>query len=147
MNDRDFSIKDKKFKLNTLDLMKQHRIVRRMGPILGEIVVVASRIKNEINKCVTEDEKLALFTKLLPPIMDGIAKLDDASGDFVLLALCSAVEIHQPQSNNWARVSNGESFMFQNLTLPEAYQIAGRAFMFHLGDFFVIAPQTSHGGK
>lgn len=147
MNEREFTIGDKKFQLTKIDAFKQFHIVRRLGPILGGIIPIAQKLKGFDAKGMSEDERLDQFAELLSPIMTGISKLSDADANLVLLGLCSSVSIHQPQFNNWAKVATGEVLSFTELTLPVLLQIAGRAFAFNLADFFALAPQTSHGGK
>jgi hypothetical protein len=62
-----------------------------------------------------ESEKLEAIAQLGKPIMDGFSKLSDADANLVLLGLCSAVEIHQPQTNSWARVAREDVLMFNEL--------------------------------
>jgi hypothetical protein len=144
MSDRDFSIGDMKFKLNKIDVFKQFHIARRLGPIMGEIIAVAPKVKG-LKDDMPENEKLEMIGQLAKPVMDGFSKLSDQDANFVLMGLCSAVEIQQ--SNNWARLVNGDTLMFNTMELPTLLQIAGRSFMYNIAGFFSIAPQTSHGGK
>lgn len=146
MNERDFEISGKKFKLNKIDVFKQFHIARRLSPILGEIMQVAPKLKN-LDESMSESEKLEAIAQIGKPIMDGFSKLSDADANLVLLGLCSAVEVHQPLSNNWARVAREDVLMFNELELPVLLQIAGRSFVYNLGGFINTAPQTSHGGK
>ena len=147
MNERTFEIGDKKFKLSKIDAFKQFHIVRRLGPVLGEIIPIAQKLKglNVKDSELSEDQKLDAFAQLITPIMNGLSKLSDDDANLVLKGLLSAVEIHQPQFNTWARVASGDTLMIQDLSLPLMLQIAGRAFAFNLADFFIIAPQVSHG--
>jgi hypothetical protein len=147
MNERDFSLGDKKFQLSKIDAFKQFHIVRRLGPILGDIIPVAQKLKNLGTEGISEEQKLEQSSQLLSPIMTGLSKLSDADANLVLLGLLSSVSIHQPEFNNWAKVATGETLSFSNLGLPTLFQLAGRAFFFNLSDFFSIAPQISHGGK
>jgi hypothetical protein len=145
MSERDFEAGGKKFKLNKIDVFKQYHIARRLGPIMGDIFAIAPKLKDI--KEDTEEKKLEAAAQIAKPLLDGFAKLSDADADLVLLGLCSAVEVHQPQSNSWARVARDGVFMFQDLDLPTLLQVAGRSFLFNIGSFFNIAQQTSHGGK
>ena len=144
MDERSFAIGSLEFKLNKIDVFKQFHIARRLSPIMSEIFAVAPKIKG-LRKDMPEGEKLDAIAQLAKPIMDGFSKLSDQDANFVLMNLCSAVEIKQ--ANNWARISNGETLMFNTLDLPTLLQIAGRSFMYNISGFFNIAPQTSHGGK
>ncbi len=148
MIERDFSIGDRQFKLNKLDAFKQFHIVRRLGPILGDIIPMARKLKGVGSaENMSEEEKFDAFAELAAPVMNGISKLSDADANLVLLGLCSAVEVRQAQSNNWARVAVGENLMMGDLELPVLLQVAGRAFAYNLAGFFASAPQVSHGGK
>lgn len=147
MNERDFQVGGKEFKLSKLDAFKQFHIVRRLGPVLGEIVPVAQKIGSMRNDGGSEEEKLSQAAEIAKPIMDGISKLSDADANFVLLGLLEAVEMKQQPAGNWARIARGGNLMIQTLELPEMLQVAGRAFSYNLSGFFSIAPQTSHGGQ
>ncbi len=137
MSDRDFEIGGKKFKLCKIDPFKQFHIVRRIGPILSDLLPAmkdAKRMMGSIDD-LPEDKKFDEIAKFAGPMMTGISKLTDKDADLVLYGLLSAVEIQQ-EAGNWARVANGEMLMIQNLELPELMQLAGRAFMFNLKGFF-----------
>jgi hypothetical protein len=146
MNERQFDLAGYKFQLNKIDVFKQFHIARRLTPIMGEILQVAPKMK-AIKDDMSESERLDAIAQVAKPIMEGLSRLSDADANLVLLGLCSAVEVHQPASNSWARVARDEVLMFNSLELPTLLQIAGRAFMYNLSSFFAIAPQTSHGGK
>jgi|SRR5271165_6183686 len=135
--ERDFEIGGRKFKLNKVDAFKQFHIVRRIAPILSDLlpsIKDAQKIKQEN---LSEEEKLEGLAKMAAPFMEGIAKLSDKDADFVLFGLLSSVEIQQP-TGNWARVSTNEMIMMQDLELPVLLQLAGRAFMFNLSGFFAV---------
>ncbi len=146
MNERDFQIGARNFKLNKIDAFKQFHIVRRLGPILGDIIPVAQQMSKSKKENLSEDETFESLAKLAGPIMSGLAKLSDEDSNLVLLGLCSAVEMQQAQGN-WARVATQAGLMFQDLELPVLLQIAGKSFMYNLSGFFAVAPQVSHGGK
>jgi hypothetical protein len=147
MNERDFEIGGRKFKLNKIDTFKQFHIVRRLAPILGDLIPAAQKLKNVDDKKGTEEEKFEAIAKLAQPLMNGFAKLSDADSNLVLLGLCSAVEMQQMPTGNWARLSNGELMMIQDLPLQVLLQVAGRALQFNMAGFFDLLPQVSPGGK
>lgn len=145
-SDRDFEVGSRQFKLSKIDAFKQFHIVRRLGPILGDIIPVARQLaKNKMDQ-MSEEQKLDAIASLGSPIMAGISKLSDEDANKVLLGLCSAVEMKQ-SSGNWARVATDAGLMFEDLDLPTLLQIAGRAFAYNLAGFFALAPQVSHGQK
>lgn len=147
MSDRDFEIGARKFKLNKIDAFKQFHIVRRLGPILGDIIPVAQKLVGSKIDDLSEDQKLEQIAKLAAPLMTGFSKLSDEDANKVLLGLCSAVEMQQMPAGNWARVATDSMVMFQDLDLAVLLQVAGRAFVYNLSGFFASAPQTSRNGK
>lgn len=144
MTEREFTIGSDRFQLYKIDAFKQFHIVRRLGPILKDIIPIAKQAKNVNLEGMSEDQKLDHFSKLIGPIMEGISKLSDADANLVLLGLCGSVQIHQSKFNNWAWVATGDTLSF-TLSLPVLLQIAARAFAFNLADFFATAHQVTHG--
>lgn len=136
----DFEINGKKFKLSKINALKQFHIVRKIGPILTELLPALQELqKSDIQK-LSENENLESLSKFVTPIMNGLSKLSDAEADKVLYGLLSSVEVQQP-AGNWSRVSTDTMLMMQDMELPILLQIAGRAFMFNLSGFFAVLPQ------
>lgn len=140
MMDRDFEIGGRKFKLNKLDAFKQFHVMRKLAPILSDLIPLATKL-SKLND--NDPEQLEALT----PIMNGVAKLSDKDSEFILLGLCSAVEVQQQPVGNWAFVARGETLMMQDLNLVVLFQIAIKAFMFNMSDFFTLIPQISAGQK
>lgn len=147
--ERDFSAGGREFKLNKIDPFKQFHVIRRLGPLLGDIIPAAKKIANLTGEtsALGEEEKFDQIAVFAKPLMDGFAELSDEDANKVLLTLLEAVEIKQPESNSWARVARDGNMMIQTLELPVLLQCAGRAFGYNLKSFFDLAHQTSHGGK
>lgn len=143
MSERDFSIGNLEFKLNKMDAFKQFHVVRRMGPILSDLLPSLKDMAASSKKEMNEEEKLDQITKFVSPIMNGLSKLSDEDANKVLLGLLSCVEMKQVQTGNWARVASDSNLMFSNLELPILLQAAGRAFMFNLSGFFAALPSPS----
>lgn len=142
--EREFEVQGVKFQLRKIDAMRQFHIVRRLGPILGEILPAAKKLKVD-DSGLTEDQKFEQIIDVIQPIMDGLSRLSDKDADYVLLNLLSAAEMHQAATNSWAQIVKGDHYMVNTLDLPTMLQVAGRAFAFNLAGFFSIAPQVSHG--
>lgn len=143
-----FEINGKKFKMSKIDAMRQFHIVRRLGPILGDIIPAAKKFiaggfKPEQIDTLSIEQKLDAIAPIIQPLMDGFAKLSDKDAEFVLHGLCASAEIFQPDFNTWARISTGSQFMIQTLELPEIMQVAGRVFAYNLTGFFALARQSS----
>lgn len=145
MSDRDFEIGGKKFKLNKIDAFRQFHIVRRLAPLLGELVPAIAQISQQLKSGggdQSEEAKLAQVALIAAPLMHGLSKLTDVDADKVLFGLLSSVEMQQ-EAGNWARVATDSNLMFQNLELPLMLQVAGRAFMYNLSSFFSGLPRVS----
>lgn len=147
MSERDFEIGSVKFKLNKVDAMRQFHIVRRMGPLLADLIPAmqkAARVSK--NKEVSDDQKFDDLAELAAPFMTGISKLSDDDANKIIYGLLSSVEMLQ-ESGNWARVATDSGLMFQNIEFPVMMQAAAKALMYNLGNFFSAIPQVSHGDK
>ncbi len=136
MSDRDFEIGQRKFKLNKIDAFKQFHIVRRIGPLLADLLPAMKSAQGVKNlDTLSESEKLDQIAGFAGPVMTGLSKLSDQDADFVLIGLLSSVEVQQ-QGGNWARIAQNGMVMIQDFDLPILLQIAGRAFMFNIAGFF-----------
>ncbi len=143
MTDRDFEINGRKFKLLKIDAFKQFHIVRRIAPLLADLLPAMKDVKSVKSlESVSESEKLDQMAKVVGPVMMGLSKLSDADADLVLFGLLASVEVQQP-AGNWARVSTNSMLMMQDLELPILLQIAGRAFAYNLSGFFTELPRQS----
>ena len=142
--DRDFELKGKKFKLNKIHAMKQFHIVRRIAPLLAELLPAleqAAKSKKSAEN-MSEDEKLSMVANFVAPIMEGLSKLSDADSEKVLFGLLSSVETQQI-TGNWAKISNDTMLVIDDFELPVLMQIASKAFMFNLSGFFAALPSVS----
>jgi len=143
MSERDFEIGGRKFKLSKIDAFKQFHVVRRLGPVLADLMPAmkdAAKLKDEAS--MSEAEKFDMIAKIVAPVMMGLSKLTDADAELVMHGLLSSVEVQQA-AGNWAKVSTGSMLMIQDLELPMLIQIAGKAFAFNLAGFFSVLPQQS----
>lgn len=136
-----FEAGGKKFKLGKLDAFRQFHIVRRIGPLLAEMMPVVAGIAKAKVERMSEAEKLEEFAKIAGPVMQGLSKLSDADADYVLYRLLSVVEVHQEQFNSWAKIATDSGLMIQDLELPILLQAAGRSLIFNLSGFFALLPQ------
>lgn len=144
MSENTFDINGTSFKLSKIDAFKQFHIVRRIAPILSDLVPAMSSIKSASKDTeeLSESERLDHFAAIAAPVMSGLSKLSDQDADRVLFGLLSSVEMQQ-SAGNWARLATDKMLMIQNLDLPVLLQCAGRAFAYNLQSFFVVARQVS----
>jgi hypothetical protein len=141
--DREFRIGDRKFKLNKIDALRQFHIVRRIAPLLREMIPVMGSIKKAKVDDLTEEQKFEQFGLIASPIIEGLARLSDADADFVLFRLLASVEVEQPQFNSWTFIATESGIKMQDMDLPVLLQAAGRALMFNLSGFFASLPRVS----
>jgi cytochrome c551/c552 len=138
--EKNFELGGRKFQLSKLDAFKQYHIVRRVGPILSDLLPAMSKAKADDSK-LSQEEKLENIANFLTPIMNGLSKLSDGDAEFVLLGLLQAVEVKQEPLGNWGKVAVNSMLMMQDLELPILLQLAGRAFFYNLSGFFAALPQ------
>lgn len=140
-DDRSFSVAGKNFKLNKMDAFRQFHVVRRIGPLLTEMIPAFAKMAGVKTSGQSEAEKLEEFAALAGPVMAGLSKLSDQDADYVLFRLLSCVEVEQPQFHTWAKIATDSQIMMQDLELPILLQAAGRALMYNLSGFFALLPR------
>lgn len=137
----DFQIGGRNFKLCKIDAFKQFHIVRRVGPILADLLPGMQELQKIKNfDSMDESQKLESFAKLAGPFMAGLAKLSDEDSERVLFGLLASVEIQGP-TGGWMKVATDKILLVQDLELPHLINVAGRAFMHNLSGFFAALPQ------
>lgn len=139
--DNSFEAGGRKFKLGKIDAFRQFHIVRRIGPLLAELIPALAGMNQKKMESASETEKLEEFAEVLQPVMSGLSKLSDADADYVLYRLLGAVEVHQSDFNTWAKVATDTGLMIQDMELPVLLQAAGRSLMFNMSGFFALLPQ------
>jgi tail assembly chaperone len=138
---RTFELNGRKFQLNKIDAFRQFHIVRRIGPLLADLILALKDIGGIKTENMSETQKLEHFSKIAAPLMSGLSKLSDADSEYVLFKLLSSVEVYQDQFKNWARVSTDTMIAMQDLELPVLLQVAGRALVYNLSGFFALLPR------
>lgn len=141
MDDRSFKISGLEFKLNKVDAFKQFHIVRRIGPLLTDLLTAMQSIGGVKVDNLTEVQKLEHFAKLAEPLMLGLSKLSDNDSEYVLFRLLASVEVFQPEFKSWARIATDSAVIMGTLELPMLLQIAGRALVYNLSGFFALIPR------
>ncbi len=142
MSERDFTIGSREFKLSKINALLQYHLIRRLSPILSDLMPAMKEMsKIQDKKELTEEDQFDLMAKFAEPVLSGFSKLSDVDSEKVLIGLLTAVEIKQSEHGNWAKISNGTQIMFMDLELPILLQAAGRAFMFNMKGFFSDLPR------
>lgn len=138
----EFELSGRKFKIGKLSAFKQFHLVRRIAPILADLLPAIQdlqKVSKNTNK--SDADNFEESAKILAPILTGFSKLSDQDSEFVLYGLLSCVEVQLGQS--WAKVATDNMLMVQDMELPMLLQIAGRAFMANLSNFFVVLPTVA----
>lgn len=140
----DFTIGSREFKCLKIDAFEQFHIVRRIGPILADLLPSLKKAANfgkTDNSEMTQEQQLEQIGTFAAPILTGLSKLSDADSEYVLYGLLKAVEVKQ-SAGNWARVAQGTPpmLMMQDLDFPVLMQIAARAFGHNMSSFFSALP-------
>jgi hypothetical protein len=134
--ERTFELEGRKYQLSKIDAMKQYHIVRKIGPLLADLVSSMKDVVALKADGLTESQKLEEIAKVASPIMNGLSKLSDADSEYVLFRLLAAVEVEQPQFRTWAKVAVENGIMMQDLELPTLLQLAGKSLAYNLSSFF-----------
>jgi hypothetical protein len=140
--ERDFESGGRKFKLNKIDAIRQWHIVRRIGPLLTELMPQMAKL-GKMKEDMTEEQKFAQIVEALTPFMNGLSKLSDENADYVLFRLLGSVEVLQSEHNRWSRVAVDTGILMQDIELPLLLQAAGRALFFNLSNFLDLLPRKA----
>lgn len=141
--EREFEIGGRKFKVNKINVFKQFHIVRKIAPILSDLLPAlqdAAKSQKQFEG-LAEEEKFQKLIPVLTPVIMGLSKMSDEESEKVFRGLLCAVDLKQAQG--WVKIANDTVLMFDDLELPVLIQLAGRAFMFNLSGFFAVLPQVS----
>lgn len=140
----DFEFGGRKFKIGKLNAFKQFHIVRRIAPILADLLPGIGELQKIAKKGdKTEEESFQESAVILTPLLTGFSRLSDTDAEFVLYGLLSCVEVQI--AGSWAKVSTESMLMVQDMELPALIQIAGRSFMANLSGFFAALPAAAPG--
>lgn len=143
----EFEIGGRKFKVGKLNTFKQFHIVRRIAPILADLLPAITELQKQSKnkKIQVNQDNFEDTATILAPVLTGFSKLSDVDSEFVLFGLCSCVEVQI--ANSWSKVATDSMLMVQDLDLPALLQIAGRSFVANLAGFFATLPAASPGAR
>jgi hypothetical protein len=127
------TVKDNLYSLSKLPAIKQFHVARRIAPLLTELAPLLKK--------GTTDPLDALI-----PAVNALQKLSDDDSEYVLYSLLNCASIKQP-AGGFAPVCVDKVLMFKDLPLDEMLELAGRAFLHNLGNFFSTAQPTSQGAS
>jgi hypothetical protein len=131
-----FNVAGAEYSFSKLPVLQQAHILRRLTPLLSDIAPVL--------KAGDKDNAF----DILGAAVGAISKLNDADFEYVFFGLLSAVSRKQT-GGGWAQVTpvGGKVMMFDDIDLPSALQLAGRALMHNLGNFSNVLPSALKEGS
>lgn len=134
----DVIINSHDYKFSQIPALAQFHIVRRLAPIIGELLGAIGPSMKGGKSEVNQDEML----KALGPITSALAKLSDEDANYVLFGLLKNVTRKQA-GGGWAKIVTGETFMFEDIDMKVMIQLAVKSFMVNLGGFINALPSVS----
>lgn len=141
-------VQDDKFKdyvFNKINAFSQFHIVRRLAPIIGELIAALSAsVDLKSGKDLkAEDLNFDSIAKNLSPVMEALAKIPDSDVEYCIKELLRGVQRRQI-GGALANVMtpNGAQFMFQDIEadLTLMLGLAGKSLMTNLGGFINALP-------
>ena len=137
------------FKFNKLDAIKQFHIIRRLAPVVGELMAVVTNASNlmkngkKAEDATLDDIDFDVVAKNIGPLMEALAKLPDADVDYCLYGLLSAAE-RKITGGGWAKVTtpDGKHLMFEDIKLDMVFMmsICAGSFMANIAGFINALP-------
>lgn len=136
------------FKYSKIDAIKQFHIVRRLAPVVGELMAVVTNSANLVKGGKKEDISLDdidfdIVAKNIGPLMEVLAKLPDADVEYCLYGLLSAAERKIP-GGGWAKVTtpDGKHLMFEDVKSDMIFmiQVCAGSFMMNIAGFINALP-------
>ena len=127
----EFQLGDHKYTVGKLDARTQFQIVRRLAPVLSELVPA---LKTKGN---------AQDFEALVPLAGAIAKLSDEDADYCLFGLLKVVYRDQGNGLGTGPVCTGTSLMYQDIDMQKMLQLAWKSMSFNMSGFFVGLPSAS----
>jgi hypothetical protein len=126
------------YKFDKIPALAQFHIVRRLAPIIGELLGAIDPKKFKEGSGLDQSE----MVKALVPITTALAKLTDEDANYILFGLLKAVTRKQA-GGGWAKVVTGEVLMFDDIDMKVMIQLAVKVFMVNLGGFINALPSVS----
>lgn len=128
----EFDIQGHTYKVSKLDAMSQFHIVRRLLPVLGELVPAVKM----------EGETPELSMDAIPAIGTAISKISDDDSNYVLYGLLAGVSLQEPNGLGWSKVLSGNTLMYSHISesLSIMLQLAFKSLMHNFTGFFDVLP-------
>jgi len=119
------------YRVGRIDALKQFHIVRRLGPIFGELAPAL--------RGATGNAEADVLTAV-PAVMGAFAKLSDDDMNYCLFGLLAVVERKQPTGLGWGPVSTGHVLAYSDIAMTQMLQLAWVCLQQNLSGFFAALP-------
>lgn len=136
-------VNNQTYKFGKLPALAQFHIVRRLAPVIGDLLPsltkVAKNYKNaeEMKEAqLSEEEMLVMFT----PVVNAISKLSDSDANYVIFELLKNVTRKVTSSGGWAKITTGETLMYEDIDMPTMLRLCGHSLAENLGGFISALP-------
>ena len=132
----EIQIAGQNYRIGRLDAMSSFHVARRLVPVMSAMGVSVVKIVAEQGPDgkLTEADLLAI----MEPVMGVVAKMSNEDVEFVIMTSLQVVQ--RKQGDLWARIMNGKSFQFQDITMPQMIQLTVAVVKENLSDFFAVLP-------
>lgn len=131
----EFKIGETLYRSGKLNAFTQLHIVRRLTPCLTGLTGFADTklkiVKDDEGKVVGVDGDMGAA---LEPLTQAIVNLKDEDVEYIFNA-CLEVTERKQSGGGWARVRVNDTTMYDDLSLLDLFQIAGRVMMDNLAGF------------
>lgn len=137
-------INDKEYRFNKLDALAQFHIVRRLAPIVNELLIAFGPQLGKMKSSPTPDLSEVDFDKLakdIEPVVLAFSKLSDDDANYVLFGLLKGV-VRKSEVGGWSPVVNpgAQMLQFQDIEMPTMLTLAGKAMVVNLSGFIDALP-------
>jgi len=140
-------IKFEEYDFKKLDALSQFHIVRRLAPVIGEIVASlanSSEMKGkDLKNTKFDDLDFNEISKNLAPVFTALAKIPDEDVNYAIFGLLKGVYRKQTNVGGWARITTDTNlFMFEDIKadLKLMMSLAVKSFQVNLSGFMAALP-------
>lgn len=122
----EIEIESHTYRIHKIDARSQFHIVRRLAPVLGQIVPAVQAGAGGMDA--------------LPPLANAIAGLSDDDADYVLFGLLKAMSRKQDSGLGWGPVSTGNAIMYDDISMSTMLKLAWEVMSYNMAGFFQGMP-------
>lgn len=135
----EFTVGDVDYRVGALSAIKQIHIVRRIAPLLGELVTPELVAKLDRAREAKKLDPLEFF----PDVAKAFGKMNDADVEYIIETATGACE--RKQDDQWFALRRNGALMYQDIGPAELLEITINVVMDKLENFIpaLRAPSTS----